>query len=361
MDYKEHIRKKDGGLQAILSYKEDRKWKQKSKQGFEDNKKGEKQAKQWMHDMINDLENHMLLNKDYKNITFKEFIDIYVEDRKVNLSDSSLHILDTACRVNFNTLNHILLKDIKPIDVQRCVNKMVEKNLNSSTIESYLSKVHTVFRFAIDKYNIISTNPIKNIEYHKTKKEEKHALTKSEVYSLLKKIKVLRSKQYYITSLLAVKCGLRVGEILGLTWDNINFLNNTLKIDKQWNKKNGKFTFTAPKTKNSYREIPFSNEVKNELLEFKNNFPINIDNRILKRKSKDSFSSELIRTYKHVGFDISVHELRHTYATNLISNGMDFKTAAQLLGHDVEQTMKTYSHVNDDMLSEARKIINMIS
>lgn len=42
MDYKEHIRKKDGGLQAILSYKEGRKWKQKSKQGFENSKKGEK-------------------------------------------------------------------------------------------------------------------------------------------------------------------------------------------------------------------------------------------------------------------------------------------------------------------------------
>ena len=51
----------------------------------------------------------------------------------------------------------------------------------------------------------------------------------------------------------------------------------------------------------------------------------------------------------------------HTYATNLIANGLDFKTAAKLLGHDIEQTMKTYSHVTDDMMNEAKKIINIIS
>ncbi|MCS4455170.1 tyrosine-type recombinase/integrase [Clostridium botulinum] len=50
-----------------------------------------------------------------------------------------------------------------------------------------------------------------------------------------------------------------------------------------------------------------------------------------------------------------MHELRHTYATKLISNGVDFKTVAQLLGHTVEQTMKTYSHVNDDMMKKQLK------
>ena len=60
------------------------------------------------------------------------------------------------------------------------------------------------------------------------------------------------------------------------------------------------------------------------------------------------------------GFNITIHSLRHTYATNLIANGLDFKTTAKLLGHTVEQTMKTYSHVNDDMMDNARKIINIL-
>ena len=63
---------------------------------------------------------------------------------------------------------------------------------------------------------------------------------------------------------------------------------------------------------------------------------------------------------KKAGYDITIHELRHTYATILISNGVDFKTAAKLLGHDVEQTMKVYSHVTSDMLENAKNIIENI-
>ncbi|WP_414632530.1 tyrosine-type recombinase/integrase [Clostridium sp. UBA4548] len=53
---------------------------------------------------------------------------------------------------------------------------------------------------------------------------------------------------------------------------------------------------------------------------------------------------------------MTVHELRHTYARRLISSGIDLQTAAKLLCHTVEQTMKTYSHVNDDMMVSATSI-----
>lgn len=360
LDYNVTYRQKDKGLQAIISYKINGRWKQKSKQGFENNKKGEKKAKAWVLKTLEELKSGLILNREYDNITFKEFIELYTNDRAPNLSYATLQLLKSTCEVNFYALNDIQLKNINTMDIQRCVNNMVNK-LESSTIETYLSKIHTVFNFAMNKYNIISSNPVRNIEFVKTKPEEKKALTQREITSLLSELKKLRSKQYYISSLLAVKCGLRIGEILGLTWNDIDFTNNSISINKQWNKKNGIFTFKEPKTLNSYRDIPFSTNVKKELINFRNEVPLNIDNRLIRRKSTDSFSSELIRTYKKLGFYISVHELRHTYATNLIANGMDFKTAAKLLGHDIEQTMKTYSHVNSDMMDEARKIINIIS
>ncbi len=81
-------------------------------------------------------------------------------------------------------------------------------------------------------------------------------------------------------------------------------------------------------------------------------------NRIFKYKNTASTSSNLIREYVRIGFNISVHELRHTYATNLIQNGIDFKTTAKLLGHTVEMTLNVYSHVTDDMMKRATKIIN---
>ena len=60
------------------------------------------------------------------------------------------------------------------------------------------------------------------------------------------------------------------------------------------------------------------------------------------------------------GYNISIHSLRHTYATLLIQNGVDFKTAAALLGHNVEMTMKIYSHVNNDMINNAKRVIEKI-
>ena len=61
-----------------------------------------------------------------------------------------------------------------------------------------------------------------------------------------------------------------------------------------------------------------------------------------------------------LNLQITVHDLRHTYATRLISNGVDYKTAAGLLGHDVKETMAIYSHINDDMLKKATDIIGNI-
>ena len=358
MDYKEHIRKKDGGLQAILSYKEGSKWKQKSKQGFEDSKKGEKKAKQWMHEILNELENNMCLNTEYKKITFKDFYNIYISDRKDILTDATLDTIESSY-LKFVDLSEICMSDIKTIDIQRCVNSMIKEGYKSSTIQRYLSNMKALFNQAINKYNILSINPVKNIEYSKTESNPKIALTTRQLDDLLNKLKNDSYQDKYIISLIAAKCGLRLAEILGLTWNDIDFQNKIINVNKQWKTKNGIYTFTRLKTNTSYRNVFFNNYVKKELLEFKNKNPINIDSRIFNYKTK-SLSSALRTKYVHYGYNISVHELRHTYATNLISNGIDFKTAAQLLGHNIEETMRTYSHVNDDMLNYAKTIIDKI-
>lgn len=65
----------------------------------------------------------------------------------------------------------------------------------------------------------------------------------------------------------------------------------------------------------------------------------------------------LIDTYSNLGYNITVHDLRHTYATHLIANGLDFKTVAELMGHDVSETIKTYSHFTNDMMQRATDVI----
>ena len=107
------------------------------------------------------------------------------------------------------------------------------------------------------------------------------------------------------------------------------------------------------KTKNSNRVVPVTKSFIKTLKNYKSLGPISIDNRIapFNKPSIEKYLNPKLREYA----DISMHELRHTYATLLIHNGVDFKTVAKILGHDVKQTLDTYSHVTDDMMEVAIK------
>ena len=139
------------------------------------------------------------------------------------------------------------------------------------------------------------------------------------------------------------------------TFSLIYFIINSIAINT---KIIGNILFKKLKTNNSYRTIPVSASVIEILKEYKANYPISITGRLINIKSSNSYSNVLIKIYRRMGYDISVHELRHTYTTNLIANGIDFKTAAMLIGDTVDMVMKVYSHVNKDMMNKARDIIN---
>lgn len=190
----------------------------------------------------------------------------------------------------------------------------------------------------------------------------KRGLTKVELNDLLNILSSLKpiTKYYYITALLASNCGLRIGEICGLKWTDIDFKKNTIKIERQLKQdKDKKWVLGTLKSSNSYRTVPLLALVKNELLNYQEIMPLDINGLII-NKSVDTVANNIGKLFKKNGYSISIHELRHTYATLLIANGIDFKTAAKLLGHDVKETIKTYSHVNDEMLNNARTIIEKI-
>lgn len=363
LNYNIIIRKKDKGLQYIISYKDKTgKWKQKSKQGFEDSREGKQLCKKAADEAVKKLKEsaELDLNTEHEGITFKEFVDMYIEHEKLYKEGNTIHGYIVASK-SFKTLYDIELKKINSLNIQSCIDELIKNKLSPYTIDGYINKLKTFFNAAVKNYKILSESPMKNIVLPKIKKEPtKTALTKAELEVLLSKLK---NKKYYIISLIAGKCGLRIGEILGLTWNDIDEGKMLINIDKQWKlleTPKNKYGFGELKNPNAYRKVPVPPIVLSELTKFKNAHPININGRILDYTSNDNLSRHLSETYSKVGFDISVHELRHTYTTLLISNGVDFKTAAKLLGHDVEQTLKTYSHVTSDMLYNASKIINNI-
>lgn len=359
LDYNVTYRSKDKGLQCIISYKDiNGKWKQKSKQGFS----AQKDAKPYIQNTIKELEMQLLnensiVNADYNSITFKELCSEFIDHEKLYREYNTTRNHKIAF-VSFSNLDTRKVSTLKKIDIRKCFDNVVER-LKRATMIKYLQSIKLLFNYYIDNYDNSFSIDL-NIEVPNDKSPTiKKALSKTELNNLLNSEKLLKSK-YYIVAYIAANTGLRCGEILGLTWSDIDEKNLSLKIDKQWkiNKKNNKYDFGELKNKKAYRTIPISPTFMKKLREYKNRVPIDINNRIAPFNNLQ-ITSSFNTTLRSIS-NITIHELRHTYITLLVAKGLDFKTVAKIAGHNVKQTLNTYSHVTDDMMKNASDTISKI-
>lgn len=357
LSYNVSYRDKDKSIQCIISYKDsDGKWKQKSKQGF----KTQKGSKEWQSDTIKELEKIIKTPAEYRGMTFGEFKKIFVNDRKRQAANT-VAIYEHAF-MKFKNLNELPISEIGYINIKPCVDKMIDEKLTNLTIKTYLSNMRTFINHGIDKYQILESNPfnLKDYELPKERKVKKiNALNEKELSDLLSKL----TKCDYIISLIASKCGLRIGEIIGLKDTSFDFDKNEIKIDEQWkliDKDKRIYGLGTLKSNNSYRTVPIPARYSPEIKEYIKGCVIGIDRRVFPEKKTASVGARLWRKYRKHGHEISVHDLRHTYATTLLLKGFDYKTVSELMGDTVQTIINTYSHFIDDMMESAKRRIDKI-
>lgn len=358
MEYSISYRKKNKGIQAVISYKgNDGKWHQKNKQGF----KTQKESKPWINKTVKELEKS-LLNKDkiidatYDEIIFKEVFKLFMDHARLHRTQNTLETYEIAFR-KFYKLHNSKVSKIKKIHIQSCIDEFIEQGLKTSSIKTYIKKIKQVFLFYKDNYDNSYKLPTDKIMYPADTTSDKKALSLNEVETLLLDFKE-NHPQYYPFVLLCVTCGLRRGEALGVTYSDIHKKDGVVVINKQWKKlKDGSWGFGETKNR-KHREVPISSKIIKEL-EFikKNTEVIDINNRITTHSGV--FISQYVNKYLKP-YGITIHELRHTYITNLVASGVDFRTVADLVGDTVRMIYDTYSHVNNDMLKKATKIIENI-
>ena len=356
MEYNITYRQKDKGWQYIISIKKDDKWGYGgSKQGF----KTKALAKAAAETKIDEMKekSKIKLTEDHDKITLKQFEKMFLSDLELHREQNTIANYQISFN-RFKKLEEMKMEDIEFAHIQDCINEMIKAGLEPSTIRQYLSKMKVLFKAAVKPYKIIAENPITDdVMLPKVKKTNKvKALTKSELAYLLDK---MAPEKYYIMCLLASHCGMRIGEIIGLCEYDIDLKKFEIDINKQWKKlKDGSYGFGTVKSQN--RIVPIPKTIVEPLRKYLNNNVKNLDRRIFSDDKTQNVIVRLISKMEKIGFDNSIHDLRHTYVTTLLANGVDFKTIAELIGDNVETVIKTYSHFTEDMANAVAKKVNEI-
>lgn len=356
MEYNITYREKDKGWQYIITVKENGKWKYKaSKQGFRTRGLAKVAADKRLDELKE--KSKVKLTEGHENITLAQFEDMFLSDLKLHREENTIINYSIVFK-KFNELNEMKIEDIKFAHIQKSVNKMIENGLHPNTINQYVGKMKVLFKAAVSPYKVITENPItSDIMLPKIKKDRKvKALTKSELNNLLNK---MYPEKDYVICLLASHCGMRVGEIIGLCETDIDLNKQEIDINKQWKRlKNGSYGFGTVKSQE--RVVPIPKAAIAPLRKYLSSNIKNIDGRVFSDRNTNTVCTRFYDKMKKIGFDNSIHDLRHTYATTLIANGVDFQTVAELMGDTVEVVIKTYSHFTDDMADTAARKVNQI-
>lgn len=333
------------------------KWKQKWEGSWDTKKAAEKVLRQRVAELEETFE------RKGENSTLKVYLQNWLDGYcKERLAPNTIR----GYRVNIEKhigpyIGQIRLDALKPSDIQGLYSKLLGQGLSGTTVRYVHNNLHRALAVAV-RQQILSRNPADCVEPPVIDRYEAATLNDTQVRQLLA---ACHGTEIYVAVLLAVTLGLRRGEVLGLQWQDIDWQYSTLCVCRSASFRNGGMVIGSTKTRSSRRTLLLPAGVVCELRELGRDclptWPIcrRSDGSILTTNALyHQFAAVLEQSgLPHIRF----HDLRHTYATLMLRNGVPAKIASSILGHSsIGITLNTYSHVITEMQQGAAGVIDGI-
>lgn len=329
----------------------------KSKSGF----KTIREAKLYIANLQTKYEQNDYIEKQENKKTFNQIYTLWHANHKDTIKESTLYVHNTRVKTMLKELQNKELKTLTPYYLQKYINNL-SKKYKKGTILIAKSIINQVFNYAI-KMDIIEKNPAVAVTIPKDKdkiiNDKDLFYTKEELQQFFKTLEKENNLKLLAIFRLLAFTGARIGEILALNWQDINFKEGQLHINKTLATTKDGLKIQTPKTKTSNRLISLDKNTLTVLKKHKLNQKEEIFKKGLEKKDivftsrKNSYISInvvdatfLALCKKHNLKKIKIHGFRHTHASLLFESGATVKAVQYRLGHsNIKTTMDIYTHV----------------
>jgi integrase len=290
--------------------------------------------------------------------------------KRLKLKTKTYEVYETQARCNIiPSLGNIPLKDLNSLQIQQFVNTMSQKYA-PATVRKQYNIINSALEKAVAN-DMITKNPCKHVELPVLEQKTIKAFTIDEEYMFIENAK---GDNLYKLFIVALDSGLRLGELLALTWNDINFETAEISVNKnvvyakdyegKTKNKNIIVVQDSPKTKSSIRKVQMTQRTIKLLRELREHtstiivFATQTGNYLNPRNVERSF----VRIANKAGISsCNFHSLRHTYATRLFNLGVPVNVVSKLLGHSkTSTTIDIYISVLPSLKNDAVKALDLL-